>query len=205
MDKRQKTIRSILNAAMEVFAEVGYEGAKVDDIAAKAGVNKAMIYYRIGDKKTLYEAVIHDVFGDQGERLNEAIKPELSPQDQLKACIANIATTMTTHPHFSRIMMREIASGWTNFGETVIKDIGRILAVFERIVEDGIAKGVFIKTGAEVVHTMTFGTLMMWNLSLPVKEYFHSILGKPLNSPDQDSFDRMVGDLQFMMLRALKK
>lgn len=204
MDKRQKSVRRILNAAMEVFAEIGYEGAKVDDIAAKAGVNKAMIYYRIGDKKTLYEAVIHDVFGDQAERLNENIKPDWSPEEKLKACIADIAESMIEHPHFSRLVMREIASGWTNFGETVLKDIGGILALFERIVEEGVEKGVFTQTGAALVHTMTFGTLIMWNLSMPVKEYFHSVLGKPSDASDQGSFDGMVGDLQRLMLRALR-
>lgn len=204
MDKRQKSVRRILNAAMEVFAEIGYEGAKVDDIAAKAGVNKAMIYYRIGDKKTLYESVIHDVFGDQAERLNENIKPDWSPEEKLKACIADIAGTMIEHPHFSRLVMREIASGWTNFGETVLKDIGGILALFERIVEEGVKKGVFTPTGAALVHTMTFGTLVMWNLSMPVKEYFNSVLGKPSNASAQGSFDGMVGDLQRLMLRALR-
>ncbi len=204
MNKRQKTVRKILNAAMEVFADVGYEGAKVDDIASRAGVNKAMIYYRIGDKKTLYEAVIHDAFGDQAEKLNVVITPDLPPEEKLKACIANIAENMIRHPHFTRIMMREIASGWTNFGETVIEDIGGILSVFERIVEEGIEKGVFIQAGAALVHTMTFGTLMMWNLSLPVKEYFHSVLGRPSTPSDIGSFDGMVGDLQHMMLRALK-
>jgi AcrR family transcriptional regulator len=58
-EKRDESIRQILDAAMEVFAEAGYEGARVDEIARRAGINKAMVYYRIGDKKTLYQEVIH--------------------------------------------------------------------------------------------------------------------------------------------------
>ncbi|HSN67988.1 MAG TPA: helix-turn-helix domain-containing protein, partial [Thermoanaerobaculia bacterium] len=38
----------ILTAAAAVFAEVGYAGARVDEIAERAGVNKAMLYYHVG-------------------------------------------------------------------------------------------------------------------------------------------------------------
>ena len=49
---------AILDAASAEFAERGFAGARVDEIAARAGVNKAMLYYRIGDKQTLYNAVL---------------------------------------------------------------------------------------------------------------------------------------------------
>ena len=50
--------RTILDAAAKVFAEKGYDGARVDEIAAEAGMNKAMLYYRIGDKEELYRRVV---------------------------------------------------------------------------------------------------------------------------------------------------
>ena len=60
-EKRDESIRRILDAAMESFAKLGFAGARIDDIAKKAEVNKAMIYYRIGDKKRLYQEVLHYV------------------------------------------------------------------------------------------------------------------------------------------------
>ncbi|MBW1769410.1 MAG: helix-turn-helix transcriptional regulator [Deltaproteobacteria bacterium] len=50
-EKRDESIQRIMDAATEIFAESGFAGARVDEIAKRAGVNKAMIYYRIGDKK----------------------------------------------------------------------------------------------------------------------------------------------------------
>jgi AcrR family transcriptional regulator len=52
-NKKDQSVRKILNAALLVFATQGYNGARVDAIARKAGVNKAMIYYRIGNKQLI--------------------------------------------------------------------------------------------------------------------------------------------------------
>lgn len=62
-EKSDKTVERILAAARTVFSEKGYNGAHVDEIAERAGVNKATLYYQIGDKDTLYANVIHQVLG----------------------------------------------------------------------------------------------------------------------------------------------
>ena len=49
--RKGETVTRILAAAKEVFAEVGFAGARVDEIARRADVNKASLYYHIGDKK----------------------------------------------------------------------------------------------------------------------------------------------------------
>ncbi|MGK2855839.1 MAG: TetR family transcriptional regulator, partial [Thermoanaerobaculia bacterium] len=54
---------AILEAAADVFSESGFEGARVDEIARRAGVNKAMLYYRVGNKDELYEAVFRRALG----------------------------------------------------------------------------------------------------------------------------------------------
>jgi TetR/AcrR family transcriptional regulator len=203
-EKRDESVRRILDAAMEVFAEVGYEGARVDEIAKRAGVNKAMIYYRIGDKKTLYEEVIHNVFGDIVERISENIQDEFSPEEKFKIYIANIANTMSQHPSFPRIMMREVASGWTNFSEAVIKDIAGILVLIKGIIDDGVKKGVFIDINPIIVHLMAIGTMLLFNLSMPVRKNFYHLLDGKVNVPDNESFDNIVPQIQRVMLRALK-
>jgi TetR/AcrR family transcriptional regulator len=200
-EKRDESVRRILDAAMEVFAEVGYEGARVDEIAKRAGVNKAMIYYRIGDKKTLYEEVIHNVFGDIVERISENIQDEFSPEEKFKIYIANIANTMSQHPSFPRIMMREVASGWTNFSEAVIAGI---LVLIKGIIDDGVKKGVFIDINPIIVHLMAIGTMLLFNLSMPVRKNFYHLLDGKVNVPDNESFDNIVPQIQRVMLRALK-
>jgi len=203
-EKRDESIRQILDAAMEIFAEVGYEGARVDEIAKRSGMNKAMIYYRIGDKKALYEAVIHDVFGDTAERISENILDEFSPEEKFRIYIANLAKTMSQHPSFPRIMMREVASGWTNFSEAVVKDITGILVIIKGIIDDGVKKGVFIDINPLVVHLMAIGTMLLFNLSLPVRKNYNHLLEGKIELPDDSSLDNIVSEIQRVMLRALK-
>lgn len=55
-----RTRRRILAAAIDEFAANGYAGARIDRIAARAEVNKRMIYHHFGGKRVLFEAVLAD-------------------------------------------------------------------------------------------------------------------------------------------------
>lgn len=61
MDTRQR----ILEAAKEEFAAAGLAGARVDEIARRAGCNKQLLYHYFKDKSGLYEAAITDVLGSR--------------------------------------------------------------------------------------------------------------------------------------------
>jgi TetR/AcrR family transcriptional regulator len=54
----EATREALLRAATDVFAEVGFDGARVDEIAERAGINKRMIYAYFGDKESLYREVV---------------------------------------------------------------------------------------------------------------------------------------------------
>lgn len=56
----ERTRRKILDAAVDEFAARGYAGARVDRIAASAGINKRMIYHHFGNKLGVFEAALAD-------------------------------------------------------------------------------------------------------------------------------------------------
>src|SRR5437660_6303029 len=62
----EKTRAAILNAALQEFAHEGVTGARTDEIARSAGVNKALLYYYFKDKDGLYAAVLEQVVSDLG-------------------------------------------------------------------------------------------------------------------------------------------
>ena len=54
----KNTASLILVAATEEFSQYGQAGARIDRIAKRAGVNKAMIYYHFHSKEKLYQSII---------------------------------------------------------------------------------------------------------------------------------------------------
>lgn len=54
--------RRILDAALAEFTQHGFGGARIDRIAAAAGANKRMLYYHVGNKETLYLAVLEETY-----------------------------------------------------------------------------------------------------------------------------------------------
>jgi len=56
------TSAAILEAAVQEFTERGYEGARVDNIAARAAINKRMLYHYFGNKQALYVAVLEGTY-----------------------------------------------------------------------------------------------------------------------------------------------
>jgi TetR/AcrR family transcriptional regulator len=203
-EKRDKSIRQIRDAAIEIFAEAGYSGARVDEIAKRAGLNKAMIYYRIGDKETLFQEVVHDIFGDITSRITEDIKPDMSPEEKFRIYVSNIAGMMAKHPAFPKIMMREIASGWKHFSEDIIKDIAGILSIVKNIIDEGVKEGVFIKMDPVVVHLMVIGAMLIHNGALPVKKTISQMMSGKQKKPEDVPFEHFVSEIQKIALRALK-
>ena len=74
----ERTSAAILAAATAEFSDNGYGGARIDAIAARAGVNKRMLYHYFGDKDALYERVLQEIY--KGIRSAEQ-KLELGDRD----------------------------------------------------------------------------------------------------------------------------
>src|SRR5258705_2440445 len=93
----------ILAAAALEFSERGYAGARVDRIARRARVNKAMLYYHFGSKRALYRALLRQIFSGAAERL-QAIADSAAPADKkLERVIAVLAQFIFEHAFFPAI------------------------------------------------------------------------------------------------------
>ena len=203
-DRRSQTIDRILKAATKEFSEAGFAGARVDEIANSAGVNKATLYYHIGDKQALYAQVVHDLFGNAVEQFNRNITAAQSPQDQLKAFIQTIAGMVDQHPELAAIMLREQASGGKHFPEMVAQDLAQILGILTEILDDGVRSGIFIKTVPLIVHMMIIGAIVFFKMTSPIRAKV---------APLVDTFEKMTtnvsgqvaAEIEMLILNAVKK
>ncbi len=102
---------AILRAAALEFSERGFDAARVDRIAARARLNKAMLYYHFGSKRGLYLEVLRDVFRAVGARARAIADGPGDAPRKMDAWIATIVEEAAARPWFPPMMLHEIASG----------------------------------------------------------------------------------------------
>ena len=109
---RQKaaTQASILQAALEIFSEQGFEGASTREIAAKAGVHHALIKYHFDNKDALWRAAVTFLFQRQAEEMQMPAPDDPaygSYRDFAKAVIRAVVLYSARHPEHARLMVQE--------------------------------------------------------------------------------------------------
>jgi AcrR family transcriptional regulator len=75
---------AIVAAALASFTAAGYRGARMSDVAAAAGVSKALIYEHFSSKQNLHDTLISVQAGELFGRLAAAADPELAPEQRLR-------------------------------------------------------------------------------------------------------------------------
>jgi AcrR family transcriptional regulator len=123
--RSEKTRAAILDAAEAEFAEHGFDGGRIDAIAAASGHNKTLIFRYFGDKLALYAEVLKRVDKQAGEPLLQLLTPLLGDETVLsdakkfrkffKAALATFFDYMTAHPRVMRMILWEHAGGWQTY------------------------------------------------------------------------------------------
>jgi len=104
----EKTRSAILKAALHEFAAEGVAGARTDEIARLAGVNKALLYYYFRDKESLYGSVIDNVFQNMRERLLHVLNSDLEPRAKLVQYAQTHFDYIASSPEYPRLVQQEM-------------------------------------------------------------------------------------------------
>jgi len=169
-DPKASTGDCILQAATQEFARKGFDGARVDEIAHYARVNKATIYYRIGDKEALYEAVLAQIHSQLADRLANETVAQDNPRDQLRRYIEIFAQEVDAQPFTSAIMMREVASGGSHLPDSALGHMARNFGTLHGILERGMAVGVFRKVNPIAIHRLIIGSILLHTTDAPIRQ-----------------------------------
>lgn len=171
--KQPETVpERILEAAAEEFGRAGFSGAKVDAIARRAGVNKAGLYYHVGNKEKLYEAVLLHHFAQVAGTLEEAAKAGPDPVEAFSALATAMAGLFGRLPMLPRIMAMEMASGAVNMPQAALAEFRRIFGATRSIVERGREAGALRPANPAFVHMTLVGSLIVYSLSEPLRLRF---------------------------------
>ncbi|MDH3353745.1 MAG: TetR/AcrR family transcriptional regulator [Chromatiales bacterium] len=167
--EKSATAEKIIKIASEIFAEQGYNGAKVDAIAKRAKVNKATLYYQIGDKATLYSAVLDRVLGQTINDVCHAVKGAGDPESKIKAFIHTLSVSSQAANFTAPIFLRELASGGKTLPDSALQHMGKLLGALTETIQQGIDEGIFRKVNPLFVHMMILGSILLYQTNEPIR------------------------------------
>src|SRR5438067_6748365 len=138
---------AIINAAEEVFAEHGFDGARIDAIEKVAGYNKSLLFQYFGDKLGLYAEVLKCADGELTGLQTRLLPPLLEDETiasnahKFKALLEAIVTAvfdyLVEHPRLTRMMLWELAEGWQTYAKIAsqftTEDIEQFEMLFSKV------------------------------------------------------------------------
>jgi TetR/AcrR family transcriptional regulator len=153
---------AILRAAAQEFADRGYDAARVDRIAARARVNKAMLYYHYGSKQRLYLAILREMFASVGARARAIADGQGTAGDKMDAWIAAVVGEAAARPWFPPVMLREVAGGATHFDPETFALMDGIYAAVRDIIVEGQRQGEFGQNDPLLTHMTIMPAILIF-------------------------------------------
>tara|TARA_R110002033_G_scaffold77030_1_gene128712 strand:- start:22560 stop:23174 length:615 start_codon:yes stop_codon:yes gene_type:complete len=106
--KEETTEQQILDAAKNVFQSKGMDGARMQEIADEAGINKAMLHYYYRSKQLLFEAVFKQVFSLLAPQLNAILNDDSDIENKIRNFTNNYTSFMMKHPYLPNFIIQEL-------------------------------------------------------------------------------------------------
>ncbi|TVZ28724.1 TetR family transcriptional regulator [Gillisia sp. Hel_I_86] len=106
--KDENTENQILNAAENVFQRKGMDGARMQEIANEAGINKAMLHYYYRSKQLLFEAVFKKAFSLLAPQLNKVLNDDSSIEVKIISFTHNYISFIIKHPYLPNFIIQEL-------------------------------------------------------------------------------------------------
>ena len=171
-----KTRAAILKSALHEFAREGIAGARTDEIARRAGVNKALLYYYFRDKEGLYTAALEQVFSGLEACVLPVLDEEgLAPAPKLLKYVQTHFDYIASHPVYPRLVQREYMR---TVGRRLAPAAGRIFERYgrsiynalDKLIRDGIAHGDFRPLDPGQTIASILGVINYYFISLPAQQ-----------------------------------
>ena len=105
--KAERTRAAILAAAEGLFAQHGFRGTRLEDVAIAVGIRRASIVYYFRGKAELYDAVLGDALGGLLDQLREALVADGPVGDRIEAAVSVWVEYLGGRPNLARLLLRD--------------------------------------------------------------------------------------------------
>ena len=138
------TEEKIFNAARIIFQKKGFSGARMQEIADEAGINKAMLHYCFKNKELLFQAVFMNAFSQLAPQINEIFNSEEFFFEKIKKFTHSYISFVIQNPYLPQFVIQEMNNN-PEFVMTFLNNENRpnptlLIAQIEKEIADGIIK-----------------------------------------------------------------
>ena len=136
---------ALITAAVAELSRNGFAGARVDVIAASAGVNKQLVYHYFASKQGLYLAALESVYAEIREKEKNLSLDVLEPVEAMTQLVGFSFDYLAEHPEFIALLADENRNQGSHIlaSERLQKMHSPFIEMLEATLERGVAKGVF--------------------------------------------------------------
>ena len=153
------TEEKIFIAARNVFHKKGFSGARMQEIADEAGINKAMLHYCFKNKELLFQAVFKNAFGQLAPQINEIFNSNESVFEKIKKFTNSYISFVIQNPYLPAFVIQEMNNN-PEFVMSFLKDENKpnpsqFVLQIEKEIKSGIIKPINPKQLLLDVFSMT--------------------------------------------------
>lgn len=153
---RHEKVDVIFQAAIEVFADSGFDQAKMDEIAQEAKVAKGTIYYHFKSKEELFVGLMNEGMEKLIEFVTRNMEIESSPAERLEALLRTHIQFFMDNGKLAKLLLNEAFSRKDRQSQFRVK-IREYLHLIERVLEEGKNEGVFAVKFPQETASAIFG------------------------------------------------
>jgi AcrR family transcriptional regulator len=194
---RDRTRAEILAVATEEFADHGYSGARVDEIAERMRTTKRMIYYYFESKQGLYAAALEAAYAEIRGKEQTIDVEHLDPEAAIRRVAELTFDHHESHPNFIRLVAIENIHRAEHLAELPNLDqLGSpAIELIETILARGREQGTFTRQDVDALDVhMIISSFCVFRIAN--RYTFRTLFGRDLIDPARcDGYRRMLGDL----------
>ena len=153
------TRQRLLDAAETVFAQKGYHGAAVDDIARASDSSKGGFYFHFPNKEAIFLALIESLTPKLEAAIERALSAQPDPVAQLDTALLTVFEVFSSHRRLSKILLVEAVGLGHGFDEKLMLVRGRFAAMIQRRLDLAVASGLIAPMDTVTVSWAWFGAI----------------------------------------------
>jgi AcrR family transcriptional regulator len=149
----------ILDAAVRVFADKGYHGTLVDEIASEAETSKGGVYFHFPNKQAIFLALLDRLAHMLRDRIASAVALESEPVVRAEVALQVVLETFASHRRLARLFMVEALGAGPEFNARMVAQRAGFANLIRTYLDEAVATGAIPPLDTATAATVWFGAV----------------------------------------------